>query len=136
MKTISLLQPWASLVIMGVKTIETRSWQTAYRGPLLIHASKGKKGSVFCKQALFRKHIPAFTALPFGAIIGSVTLQDIVPVEMLHRPAAAIAACTLEEKAFGDDTRGRYAWLFTDPLPLETPIYLGGSLGLWDYHPQ
>ncbi|HEY1020688.1 MAG TPA: ASCH domain-containing protein [Flavisolibacter sp.] len=135
MKTISLLQPWATLVIRGVKTIETRSWQTAYRGPLLIHASQGKKGSVLCKQAPLREHIPDFTALPFGAIIGSVTLQDIVPVEMLHLPAAAIAAGTLEEKAFGDDTRGRYAWLFTDPIPLETPIYLGGSLGLWNYHP-
>lgn len=136
MKAISLLQPWASLLIMGVKTIETRSWQTAYRGSLLIHASKGKKGNVLCKQGVLREHIPDFTALPFGAIIGTATLQDIVPVEMLHLPVAAIAARTLEEKAFGDDTRGRYAWLFTNPLPLEAPIYIGGSLGLWDYHPQ
>lgn len=136
MKTISLLQPWASLVVMGVKTIETRSWQTTYRGPLLIHASKGKKGSALCNRALLRQHIPDFTALPFGAIIGSVTLQDIVPAETLPLSAAAIAACTLEEKAFGDDSKGRYAWLFTDPLPLETPVCTGGSLGLWNFYPQ
>lgn len=136
MKAISLLQPWASLVIMGVKTIETRSWQTAYRGSLLIHASKGKKGNVLCKQGVLHEHIPDFAALPFGAIIGTVTLQDIVPVEILNLPADTIAACTLEEKAFGEDTRGCYAWLFTNPLPLESPIYIGGSLGLWDYHPQ
>ena len=41
MKTITLTQPWASLVAIGVKQIETRSWQTSYRGPLAIHAAKG-----------------------------------------------------------------------------------------------
>lgn len=38
MKAITLHQPWASLVAEGVKTIETRSWSTKYRGPLVIHA--------------------------------------------------------------------------------------------------
>ena len=42
MKVISLLEPWASLVKEEVKTIETRSWQTKYRGELYIHASKRK----------------------------------------------------------------------------------------------
>ncbi|HEV7333402.1 MAG TPA: ASCH domain-containing protein [Flavisolibacter sp.] len=136
MKTISLLQPWASMVIMGVKTIETRSWQTAYRGPLLIHASKGIKGSILCNKQPIRNYITDFNELPFGAIIGSVTLKEIIPVEKLHLPAASIAALTLEEKAFGNDTKGRYAWILTDPVPMESPIRIGGTLGLWDYYPQ
>lgn len=40
MKALTLWQPWASLVALGVKTIETRSWSTSHRGPLAIHASK------------------------------------------------------------------------------------------------
>lgn len=41
---LTLTQPWATLVAIGVKCIETRSWQKAYRGPLLIHArSKGTR---------------------------------------------------------------------------------------------
>lgn len=136
MKTVSLLQPWALLVIMGIKTIETRSWQTAYRGPLLIHASKGKKGSILCRQLPFRNYITDFNALPFGAIIGSVTLKEIVPVERVHLSAAAMATLTLEEKAFGDDTKGRYAWFLTDPVLIENPIHIGGTLGLWEYYPQ
>lgn len=40
MKAISLLEPWASLIKEKVKYIETRSWQTKYRGELYIHASK------------------------------------------------------------------------------------------------
>lgn len=40
MKCISLWQPWASLLVAGVKKIETRSWLTGYRGPLYISRSK------------------------------------------------------------------------------------------------
>ncbi len=41
MKAITLTQPWATLVAIGAKRIETRSWQSSYRGPLAIHAAKG-----------------------------------------------------------------------------------------------
>lgn len=41
MKAITLTQPWATLVAIGAKRIETRSWATRYRGPLAIHAAKG-----------------------------------------------------------------------------------------------
>jgi hypothetical protein len=37
-KALTLHQPWASLVAVGAKTIETRSWSTLYRGPVAIHA--------------------------------------------------------------------------------------------------
>lgn len=41
MKVLTLTQPWATLVAIGAKHIETRSWATNYRGPLAIHAAKG-----------------------------------------------------------------------------------------------
>ena len=40
MRALTIRQPWASLIAAGVKTIETRSWSTKYRGPLAIHAGK------------------------------------------------------------------------------------------------
>lgn len=42
MKALSLWQPWATLIANGAKQIETRSWSTSYRGPILIHAAKRK----------------------------------------------------------------------------------------------
>jgi hypothetical protein len=42
MKAISLIQPYATLIMLGLKTNETRSWDTKYDGPLVIHASAGK----------------------------------------------------------------------------------------------
>lgn len=40
MRCLTLTQPWATLVAIGAKRIETRSWSTSYRGPLAIHAGK------------------------------------------------------------------------------------------------
>lgn len=42
MKALTLREPWASLVLEGVKTLETRSWATRYRGELFIHAGSGR----------------------------------------------------------------------------------------------
>ncbi len=136
MKTLSLLQPWATLVVMGVKQIETRSWSTAYRGPLLIHASKGKAGEIFVHDATFKKYIADFKQLPFGYIIGKVTLTDVIRIgtgtlsftndEMMNK-------LTMEEKAFGDYTAGRFAWILQDPVAFKTPLGARGSLTLWEF---
>lgn len=40
MKAIGLWQPYAGLIRLGIKTIETRFWSTSYRGPLLICSTK------------------------------------------------------------------------------------------------
>ncbi len=40
MKALSIKQPWANMIADGEKTIETRTWSTSYRGPLLIVSSK------------------------------------------------------------------------------------------------
>jgi activating signal cointegrator 1 len=85
------MQPWASLIVMGVKTIETRRWPTSHRGPLLIHASQRKAGAIFATEPPIARHIPHFNKLPFGAIVGQVTLTDITPIENLHRTANEIA---------------------------------------------
>lgn len=40
MKALSVLEPWASLIIQHGKNVENRTWRMAYRGPLVICASK------------------------------------------------------------------------------------------------
>src|SRR5687767_12341860 len=133
MKALSLLQPWASLVVSGAKKIETRSWQTAYRGPLLIHASKGKSGALLATEPPFKNFIPDFTKLPFGAIIGTVELVDIVRITFLGCSNERLNRLTLEERAFGDYTESRYAWLLEDAATFEKPIPCNGALQLWEY---
>src|SRR5690349_2749355 len=104
MKALSLMQPWATLVVLGAKQLETRSWTTAYRGPLLIHASRSKAGKEVAALPSFLKYIPDFTALPFGAVIGQAELVDVVRTESLGLTEGELGRLTLEEKAFGDYT--------------------------------
>lgn len=40
MKALSIKQPWADMIAQGVKTIEVRTWQTKYRGDLLVCVTK------------------------------------------------------------------------------------------------
>lgn len=39
MKAITIKQPWASLIVVGIKDVENRTWKTNFRGRVLIHAS-------------------------------------------------------------------------------------------------
>lgn len=36
---LSLMPPWATMILMGSKRCENRTWSTSYRGPLVLHAS-------------------------------------------------------------------------------------------------
>ena len=75
MKVLTIKQPWATLIMQGDKRFEFRSWQTKYRGDLLIHAGKG-----IDKEAIKRleKYLPE--ELPTGKILGKVTLVDCIKV--------------------------------------------------------
>lgn len=46
MKAISIKEPWASLILKGKKTIETRTWKTDHLGHILLCASKNPKSDL------------------------------------------------------------------------------------------
>jgi hypothetical protein len=46
MKALSIVEPWASLIRSGMKTIETRTWKTNYRGKILLCASRNPKSEI------------------------------------------------------------------------------------------
>jgi activating signal cointegrator 1 len=133
MKVLSFLQPWASLTVMGLKKLETRSWSTKHRGELLIHASMGQSGALLAQEPPFSKYITDFSKLPFGAIIGKVQLTDIIKVQSLHMSDAVINQLTMEERAFGDYSNGRFVWVLEEPELFTKPVKIKGTLGLWNF---
>lgn len=129
MKCISVWQPWASLIAVGAKRIETRSWDTAYRGPLAIHAAKHwtKAEKLLCgqepfKSALARAH-PRLIGLPYGKIVAVCRLSECEQI--------ARADVTEQERAFGNFLAGRFAWFLTDVRCLELPVPWTGSRGFF-----
>jgi hypothetical protein len=164
-KILTLTQPWATLVALGAKQIETRSWSTPYRGSIAIHAAAGLKPvggpmglQALCSDQHFRSAIePAIyevrvsktgeaypvwdlAKLPRGAIVAVANLVRIVESLVFDRvgdiswtgPDGTPYHYTLtdQERAFGDYSSGRYAWLLADVRPLRTPLPYRGAQGL------
>ena len=133
MKTLTLTQPWATLVAIGAKRIETRSWNTKYRGPLAIHAAKGfpewARERFFdwqFREVLEVHCIHSFHELPLGVIVATCTLVDCVQITSDNVPAAP-------EFYFGDFTIGRWAWHLAEITALSRPVPAKGNLGLWEW---
>lgn len=93
----------------------------------------GKRGALLAAELPFRKYIPEFSALPFGAIIGNVWLTDILRIDHLGISQEQVNRLTMEERAFGDYGAGRYAWMLEDPVLFQQVIPIRGSLNLWEY---
>lgn len=127
MKTLSLKEPWASLVVQGIKKMETRSWRTNYRGMLLIHASMSPVGKTERERALI-----GLLNAPCGQghILCRCKLIDCAPID--EEFAARLREESPVEFLCGDYTPGRFAWILEDVRPVE-PVRAKGRLGLWEY---
>lgn len=158
MKAITLTQPWATLVAIGAKQLETRSWQTKYRGPLAIHAGQGL-GPVGGKIGLMGvvANEPFLTVLqawhpntvvrpdywlPRAAIIATCSLVDCCMIGVLDDGTPTymafdefppvLTAVQEPERSFGDYRAGRYAWILANIRALSEPIPCKGALSLWE----
>lgn len=125
MKVLTIKQPWATLIMQGDKKYEFRSWQTKYRGELLIHAGKSVD-----KEAIKRleKYLPE--NLPLGKILGKVRLVDCIKMspefkEMLLKENSEIYT----KSSFQEN----YGWQVTDIEIFKEPIEVKGRLSLWEY---
>jgi activating signal cointegrator 1 len=159
MRCLTLTQPWATLVAIGVKRIETRSWSTSYRGPLLIHAAKGlgPVGGItgldlLCHDEPFRSALGEYGPCgvrqpPLGAIVAVCRVCAMTKIErlvsmqysgvMVHGRSVWVSRDVThiisdQEYAFGDYSPGRYMWLLANIRTLPEPIPAKGALGLWE----
>jgi hypothetical protein len=129
------MQPWATLVVCGLKEYETRRWSTAHRGPLAIHASKrfDYDVQVLCEQEPFKSLLTGLgyenrNDLPRGVLLGTVELLECIPTNLLN-PSP-------EEKILGDWRPGRFAWKLANPHRLEVPVPMAGRLGIFELPDQ
>ncbi len=141
MKAISLWQPWASAIAAGVKTIETRSWPTQYRGPLAIHAAKRwtnaelyswadlvlKKPEVM--RAFERIGIFGSRKLPLGCIVATCEIYDCL---ITSGPPPENHLVSPFERDWGNYAEGRFAWLLRNVKPI-TPVPCVGRQGFFEW---
>jgi|GEM_PF-1917075 len=134
LKAISLWQPWAIAIALSLKTWETRSWKTHYRGLLVICAAQktSRKQQETYVRICHQHHIDLKThpwsQLPRGCAIALVKLTDCVLIT-----EELIAQQSETERSLGDWQPGRYAWKLEQLRFLNPPIPIKGKQGLWNF---
>ena len=132
MKTLSIRQPWASLIVKGFKDVENRSWRTPIRGEIAIHASASNTEddwddaiiTVSMIQTItfseaekwIIESIGEFDKLPRGAILGIVEIID----------------CK-RERTSPWHFEENWGFYLQNPKEIKEPIPAKGKLGFWDF---
>ncbi len=112
--TLTIRQPWADLIMCGIKDVENRSWSTKFRGRLLIHGAKKVEWHVV--EYLTKEHgfvFPEGYQPRTGAILGSVEVTDCVTDHHSHFFS------------------GPYGFELKDPQPFKRPVAYRGRLGIF-----
>lgn len=145
MQAITLWQPWATLIALGVKNIETRSWPAPadlVGQRLAIHAAQRTPGdelraafqNPFIRAALWAWGITETNwtggagSLPQGAVLAVATLKACLPME----PGGGLVGLGELEAAFGNYSPGRWAWLLSDVVNMNShPVAVRGRQRIW-----
>lgn len=125
MKAITIWQPYAAAIRLGLKHYETRSWPTKYRGPLVIHAAQKQPTSK--EKDLIGKYKISDTDLVFGVPIVVCEIEDCIPITKNF-----IKQQPKEELDFGDWREGRFAWKLKVVKVLVKQKKIRGQQGLWN----
>lgn len=160
-KAITLTQPWATLLAIGGKHFETRSWKTDYRGPLVIHAAKTMPRyakdfiaySRTCHEWLVNNDIRIGPLarpeswIPMGQVVARTFLVACVQVNEYTKTHGAwidpvrgpsyhiVLPPNPPELEFGDYSDGRWVWVLDETQALPEPIPAKGAQGLWNWTP-
>lgn len=132
MRAITVTQPWASLIALGHKRVETRSWSAAYRGPIAIHASAAMPSWAveYHHEVVKRLDVNLeLWAYPRGQVVAVAEMIGCAPVEDLYPEITAV------ERLLGDYSAGRYGFILANVRAI-TPEPAKGKLGFWFWEPQ
>ena len=128
-KALSIWEPFASLVARGVRTLDTRTWATEYRGPIAIHAAKtlclvGAPARL-CASAL---GFDWWDTRSLGHVVAVAVLEDCIPAHKIKTETL-----TRADRECADFGWGRFAWRFGQVRHLIRPIPQPGRQGLFNW---
>jgi hypothetical protein len=132
MKALSIRQPWAWAIMECGKRVENRTWRTKYRGPILLHASKG-----FTKHEWRQFYNDAFDpSISICKPIMDARLRHdvIIPDRWAFTTGAIIGVAELVDVVTESDSPwffGPYGFVLDNVQPIE-PVPMLGMLGLFN----
>ncbi|HEY3300968.1 MAG TPA: hypothetical protein VGJ90_09370 [Methylophilaceae bacterium] len=126
-KALSLKQPYAWLIANGYLLVDDRTWGTQYRGPMLIHASKGLYEQYYHYiKSSTNIPIPDRDKLEYGGVVG------IAKLVLCCKPSDLPASIKREQRVhFGGVHQEYYGFLFEQATPLAF-MPCPGKLGIFE----
>lgn len=117
-RVLSVQQPWAWAIVEGHKLVENRTWNTRYRGPVLIHAGVTVRGpEIEYLRKEFRLKPPSRSEIDRGCIVGVAELVDVVTRK--------------NAKRYGRWFGGPYGLVLRNAVALRKPVKVKSQLGLY-----
>lgn len=126
-KALSLKQPYAWLIANGYLNVDDRTWGTSYRGPMLIHASKGLYEQFYHYiKTNTDIPIPDLDKLDYGGVVG------VAQLVLCCKPNELPAHISREQRThFGSVHQEYYGFLFEDAQPVDF-MPCAGKLGIFE----
>jgi hypothetical protein len=144
MKAITVKQPWASLIVEGLKDIENRTWRTNFRGRVLIHAGMAKTSGMIIYYLNSAQHKEfrgkfGWSGLdflePLGEIIGSVEIVDcVINHTSIWAEKTNNETYWKNGKNYIKKIKPTYNWVLANPIKFDNPIPCKGALSFWNYN--
>ena len=145
MKAISLHQPWASLIAVGVKTVETRTWKPPVGlvgQRIAIHASKGHgDGMAFTPEEwtavmeVCGDRWP--NPMPRGCVVATARLASVGQVSIQGTGRVWVAQGDgfrwVDTDPYGNFSDFRWLWFLEDVEPVTPPVPEKGRQGFWEW---
>lgn len=143
---ITLWQPWASLISLGIKEYETRSWRcpmSLIGKEFYIHVAKRQmqieERELLCHLSQLDEKYEYLLEkqFPYGALVAKVKVEKCLQMsDRFHEPdneilpIIRIDSVSDQERLCGDWQDDRYAWKLTDVEEI-SPIPMKGGQRIW-----
>ena len=121
---LSMHQPWASLLVSGVKRVEGRTWYTTHRGTLWIASTARMPCELEIEEV----------EKPYRRLHGDVDFPSSYPVGTLLG-CVYLSECLKREDyislGFRDESDSPYGFLCEDPQTLKIQVPIKGMHKIW-----
>ena len=129
MKAITICQPYAHLIVTGVKRVENRTWPTRVTGRVAIHAGKSRDWLTLSDDGTLDEDYELPIAdMAFGAIVGVADLVACLPIEEIIRGVHSERFPWLREH---EHAEGPFCFVLENVRRID-PVAFNGSQGFFN----
>ncbi|XP_039246041.1 activating signal cointegrator 1 isoform X1 [Pipra filicauda] len=124
---LSMHQPWASLLVRGIKRVEGRTWYTSHRGRLWIAATAKRPSPQEISELeatyrmLLQKDVEFPSDYPSGCLLGCVDVTDCLSQEQFQEQYPDLS----------QESGSPFVFICTDPQEMVVKFPIKGKHKIW-----